>query len=430
MEEDVHKKATHQQTRNHNRQLVLRTIFDQGVVSRADVARLTQLTPVTVSELVLELIADNLVREVAQTEREEASTAKPAKLGRRPILLEVAADQHQIVALRLAIHEFRGALLNLNGEFIFSKTIPVGSARGAQAVERLTELIDELIDRANRPILGIGVASPGIVDTSNGVVLRSVFFGWRHLPLGDTLRQRYQKVVHVANASQVAALAEHLFGSKRSLRNLAVVRVGQDVGAGFVIDGQLFFGDGFGAGEIGHIVVDEDGELCACGNRGCLETKINTAAVLRRAQALASAHPSSPLAQALAGAEGLSLNAVLTALAADDPLALRIVHENAGYVGRALASIVGLLNIQHIRLVGSITQFGDRWLQVLRTTLLENAIPDLAHHTEVEIAEHGPDAVILGAAALLLSRELGLTLAQRISSWQSHDKRNSDLPPS
>ncbi|GIK75365.1 MAG: sugar kinase [Chloroflexota bacterium] len=423
----VHEKATHQQTRTHNRQLVLRTIFDHGVISRADVARSTHLTPVTVSELVAELIADNLVREIAQTDREDVGDAKPAKRGRRPILLEVAADQHQIVALRLAVHEFRGALLDLNGEFVFSKTVPVGAARDAQAVDRLTELVDELVERARKPILGIGVASPGIVDTVNGIVLRSVFFGWRHLPLGEILRQRYRMVVHVANASQVTALAEHLFGSKRSLSNLAVVRVGQDVGAGFVIDGQLFFGDGFGAGEIGHIVVDEGGDLCACGNRGCLETKVSTVAVLRQARALASAHPLSPLAQAIAGAEGQSLNPVLAALAVGDPLAAQIVRENASYVGRALATIVGLLNIQHIRLVGSITQFGDCWLEELRSTLLENAIPDTAQQTEIEIAEHGPNAVILGAAALLLSRELGLTLARRAGSWESRDKRNSNL---
>jgi N-acetylglucosamine repressor len=408
----MHEKATHQQTRAYNRQLVLRTIFDQGVISRADVARLTQLTPVTVSELVADLIADNLVRESQAADPGEEASARPARRGRRPILLEVAAGERQILALRLAVHEFRGALLDLNGAFLYSKTVEVGTARGDEAVARITDLLDELVAHADRPLLGIGVASPGIVDTDSGTVLRSVFFGWEHLPIGAILHQRYRLAVHVANASQVTALAEHLFGSQRARRNLAVVRVGQDVGAGFVIDGQLYLGDGFGAGEIGHVVVDEQGERCACGNCGCLETKVSTAAVLRRARELAAAEPASHLARLLANSRQPGLDTVLAALAAGDPLAAQIAQENARWVARAIAAIVALLNIRHIRLVGSITQFGEPWLQTVRKTVPGAAIPDLVRQTEIEIAEHGPNAVILGAAALLLSRELGLTLSR------------------
>jgi len=406
----MHEKATHQQTRTYNRQFVLRTIFDHSAISRADIARLTHLTPVTVSEIVAELITDKLVAESAPNTVVEGETATIARRGRRPILVQVAAGERQILALRLAVHEFRGVILDLNGEFRYSKQLPVDDVRGDAAVARVLELVDDLVAHADRPILGIGIASPGIVDTYRGVVLRSVFFQWDDLPLADRVHQRCGLPVHIANASQVTALAEHLFGSDRTLRNLAVVRIGQDVGAGFIVDGQLFFGDGFGAGEIGHIAMQEHGDICACGNRGCLETLVSTPVVIRAAQRAAAEHPTSILARHLAAAASPGLDAVLAAYAEGDPWAQEIAQTNATTVGHALAFIVALLNIQRILLVGSVTQFGDAWLQQVRDALPRAAIPNLAQQTNVEIAQHGPNAIILGAAALLLSRELGLTL--------------------
>jgi predicted NBD/HSP70 family sugar kinase len=405
----LHEKATHQQTRLYNRQLVLRTIFDAGSISRAAIARLTDLTPVTVSEIVTELIAEKLVAEVAGSTSVVADPEAPARRGRPPILVKVAAGERLLLALRLAVHEFRGALLDLNGEFVYSKTVAVGDARGHDAVQLIVDLVEELVARSDRPVLGIGVASPGIVNTDEGVVLRSIFFGWQELGLAGLLHRRFGLPVHVANASQVTALAEYVFGDDRSTHNLAVVRVGQDVGAGFVIGGQLYFGDGFGAGEIGHIVVQEDGELCDCGNRGCLETLISSRALVRLAQRLAGQHPASPLARHFAG-QGATLDSILAAYREGDPLAVQLAQRNAEIVGRALATVITLLNIERILLVGSVTQFGAAWLQTVRDTIPRSAIPDLARQTDVKIAQHGPDAIILGSAALLLARELGLTL--------------------
>jgi N-acetylglucosamine repressor len=404
-------KATHQQTRSFNKQLVLRTIFNHSPISRAEIARLTRLTPVSVSEMVAELIAEELVMEVA-IEAEEAS-----RRGRKPIMLTVATDGHHLLALRLAVHEMRGAIINLNGEFVYSQTFTITSERGDEAVQRIFDLVDDLLKHASRPLLGIGVASPGIVDTSAGIVRRSVFFGWNDLALGECLQERYQLPVHVANASQVTALAEYLFGSPQESTNLAVVRVGQDVGAGFMLDGELFFGDGFGAGEIGHIVIREDGERCECGNAGCLETIVSSRAVVRRAKSLAGANPASVLAEELARSPADSLDAVLAAYARGDALAEQIARETATEIARALASLVTVLNIQRILFMGSVTQFGEKWLAQIRERLKCYAIPELARQTTIEIAEHGPNAVILGAAALLLSRELGLTLFRRYSSF-------------
>jgi predicted NBD/HSP70 family sugar kinase len=397
-------KATHQQTRLFNKQLVLRTIFDHRQISRAEIARYTDLTPVSVSEIVAELMAEDLV---VESEDESPSTGRR---GRRPVLLGVAADAQHILAIRLAVHEFRGAILNLNGEFVYSKTVQIENERGYEAVDLIHQLIDDLSNHSSRPFLGIGIAGPGIIDTHNGVIRRSVFFDWNALPLGDILHKRWNLPVHLANASQLAALAEYIFGNRSDLANLAVVRVGQDVGAGLILNGQLYFGDGFGAGEIGHIVLKPNGELCRCGNRGCLETLVSSRAIVKRALMLAQENPTSLLAQKLFQNSDPSLDAVLAAHQQGDPLAHQIAEESAEYLAQALTSIVAVLNVQRILFVGSVTQFGEPWLQQIRAKLPTLAIPNLVKQTTLAVAEHGSDAVILGAAALLLSRELGLTL--------------------
>ncbi|MCB9161017.1 MAG: ROK family transcriptional regulator [Caldilineaceae bacterium] len=220
-------KATHQQTRSHNKQLVLRTIFEEGQISRADIARRTGLTPVTVSQLAAELIDDDLVTQI------DTDVATPGRRGRNPVMLSMAADGRNLVALRIAVNEYRGAVLDLGGNILYSRALDVGDERGDAAVLRIQELLDDVCQHATSPLLGIGVAAPGIVDTQWGIIHRSIFFDWNDLPLGARLQERYRQPVHVANASQVAALAEYLFGGGRAAQpGRGAGRPGRGRGAG------------------------------------------------------------------------------------------------------------------------------------------------------------------------------------------------------
>ena len=370
---------------------------------------MTLLTPVSTSQMVTELIDQGLVCEL----QPQKNGARSGQRGRRPRMLGVVANGRHIIALRLALHEFHGAILNLRGEFVYSESIQLADERGDEAVGRVIELVDNLMQHISCPLLGIGVASPGIVNSVDGVVRRSVFFEWKELALGALLQERYGAPAYVANASQAAALAEYLFSATPRRGNLAVVRVGQDVGVGLILDGRLYFGDGFGAGELGHLVLEEGGELCRCGNRGCLETLVSRDAIRRQAQRLVETHPDSILAEEASKSGEPNLDAVLAAYKRGDPYAQDIADSSAYYLGKASASIVTLTNVQRIYYVGSVTQFGEPWLEKIRETMLQYAIPDLVQKTTVAIAQHGADAVTLGASALLMSRELGLTLGVR-----------------
>jgi predicted NBD/HSP70 family sugar kinase len=178
-----------------------------------------------------------------------------------------------------------------------------------------------------------------------------------------------------------------------------VINAKHGIGAGILINGRLFQGDGGGAGEIGHVVVQEDGLACRCGKRGCLETVASARAVVERARDLAVSGGSPLLSKDPAS---ISLDSVLSAFDAGDPLAVEVVMDAARYLGYAIAGLVGTLNIHKIVLTGDMTRFGKSWLEAVRRSMLKSALASLANNTQVEIGMPDVEGCILGASALLL----------------------------
>ena len=391
-------KATHQQTRAVNAALVLRALYDHGPVSRAGVARMTGLTRTTVGELVGALIGDGLAREMGRG---------PSTGGKAPIMLELVDGARHVIGLDLGESVFRAALLDLRGQVIRTIERTVADLDGAEWLEVVHELIDELSRDSGARLLGIGVGTPGIVDAATGNLLWAVNLDWQNLPLGDILRNRHGVPVEVANDSRAAALAVELFSGKRH-PNLIAIKVGLGVGAGVVIGGELFHGDGFGAGEIGHVVVDDGGAECRCGRFGCLETVASSRAILERALEAAAAHPESHLGRRLATTGGLSLEDVRAAVEDGDEAARRIVVNAGRVLGRAVAGVIGVLDIEHIVLHGSVAHLGDPWLEAVRDEARSHSLGLLAKDVTIELAPPIGDLVVMGASALLLAAELGL----------------------
>jgi predicted NBD/HSP70 family sugar kinase len=180
---------------------------------------------------------------------------------------------------------------------------------------------------------------------------------------------------------------------------MVLIKVGWGVGAGIVLDGQLLHGNPLGAGEIGHVVVVDDGEQCACGNFGCLETVASSRAILQRAQA-APDFASDP--------ERVTLDAVYQAFEAGDKAVKEVVCETGRSLGIAAANLVGVIGCCRILIAGSVEGFGQPLLDVIREEMSKRTLPSLARDTEVGFASLGSDIVLLGASALLLSHELGV----------------------
>ena len=395
-------KATNQQTRRINQQIVLRTIYDRSPISRAEVARTTGLTRTTVSELVDQLLGDGLAEEVGRGQ----STG-----GKAPILLRVPDEARHLIGIEVGDTAMTGAVVNLRGEILRRADVPLDGRDGEQALGRLDTLIEELTGPADGRVLGIGVGTPGLIDTATGTVRWAVNLDWRDLPLGERLRGRWGLPVHVANDSHAAALGEHTFGGHAEADSMVVVKVGRGIGAGIVIGGQLYAGEGSGAGEIGHSAIADNLRPCRCGSVGCLETLASTRAVVQRARELAPHTPESRLHRP-ARADGIDLPQLVDAFNAGDDLAREVVTDAAHHIGRMLGHLIGTLSIHRVVLVGEMTGFGDAWLSAVRREAHRSALTLLADETRIEVGRLGPDLVVLGAAALLMTRELGLALVR------------------
>jgi predicted NBD/HSP70 family sugar kinase len=394
------RKATHQQTRNHNTRLVLKTIYDHSSISRAEVARQTGLTRASVSSIAAELINDGLVAEVGQG---RSAGGKP------PTLLSVIDDSRFLIGIDVANGEVRGATLDLRGKPRLRLSLPLGEGRGEAALARVCELLDQALGKTDRDrLLGVGIGVPGLIDSESRVVLQSVALGWQQLPLGKLLEDRYQVPVCIANDCNAATMAEYSFGDSRHIKNLVVIKAGRGTGSGLMINRRLHQGDGYGAGEIGHLVVVEGGELCECGRRGCLETLASSRAIVRRARVIAGNHPDSLLWRFAEAAEEINLDAVIKAMQAGDEQLQPVIEEAGRYLGMVAANLVGFLNIGRIVLAGSVSRFGQPLVDAVAKEVNQRSLPGLAGETSVVISEMGTDIVVLGAGALLLARELGV----------------------
>jgi predicted NBD/HSP70 family sugar kinase len=364
-------KVLPEHARGHNRSLVLQTLYRSGTQSRADIARETGLTRVTISDLVADLIAEGLVIETGQ--REDARPGKPATM------LDLNRQAFQIIGIDLSGYaEFRGALLDLDGQITDRVEVPLAGSIGRDATAKVAAIIETLLERATLPILGIGVGSPGVVDLG-GVVLSAPNLGWAGEPLQVRLEERFGVPVLVINDANAAALAEHSFGAADS--DMMLVKIGHGVGAGLLLDGTPLFGSRFAAGEIGHVVVGTDGGLeCVCGKHGCLETWL---AVPRLEAALAAAK--------------------------NDDEKTRVLTEAGQRLGIALAPIVGALNLAEVVLSGPTHLLDGVLASATIETLRARTMAEFHGDLTLRMTTLGEDIVMRGAAVMVLSGRLGVS---------------------
>lgn len=368
------KKATHKQTKQHNRDLVLRTIFSSSSISRAEISRVTHLTRTTVSDLVSDLISEGLVEEVG---------FGPSIGGKSPILLSIVPDSRFMIALNLGQDKFVGAIVNLRG--VIEETVEVDvHAHNGSELPLVYQIIDQLINKGRRPIAGIGVGTPGLVNTRQGIVINAVNLDWQDLPLGQLLHDKYQIPVSILNDSQATAIGEFVHGDDHKPDdNLIVVNVAHGIGAGILVNGRLFQGDGGGAGEIGHVVVQENGHLCRCGKRGCLETVSSMRSVLQQL--------------------GLpTIDSVHEQIMAGKKNAVDVVETAGHYLGISLANLIGTLNIRKIVVTGEMTRLGSIWLESVDASMRNAALARMSEGTQLKIGKLDYRACILGASAFLV----------------------------
>jgi N-acetylglucosamine repressor len=385
-------KASQQQVKEQNRNLVLKILMECQSTSRAEIARVSYLTRTTVSDIVTGLLEEGLVTEIG---------TGSSIGGKSPILLSLVADSRHLIGLDLAQNSFNAAVVNLRGQIRELVSKPIQGRNGEKALQVAYDVIDQLMEHSSQPLVGISLATPGLVNTREGLVINAVNMDWRNFPLGPLLQERYHLPIYVLNDCHAAAMGEYQYGGYPADANMIVVRVGRGIGSGIILNGQIFHGDSGYAGEIGHVVcVHGEGLPCRCGNFGCLETVASTTAVLQIAESLSPGSSGSLLAE---NRGQITLDVLERAFNAGDGLAQQIILTAGHYLGEVIANLVSAMNIDCVILTGIMTRFGQPWLEAVQETVRRNILPRLAQEITIEIGHLKDNEAILGATAVLAS---------------------------
>ncbi|WP_308492264.1 ROK family transcriptional regulator [Microbacterium terrisoli] len=363
-----------------NRSAILAHLGAHGPASRAELARALDVSAALVTQLTRDLLADGLLEEL----NEARSGGRPARM--------LGLVSHDITALgvKVAPDHLAFVEVGIDGVVRRSETRPF-DAVSPLAVPHLTDLVAEFIAAGESDrLIGVGVGLPGTVAEQGVGVVDSTQLRWNQVPLGEQMRRALGLPVVVENNVNALTVAEQLYGQGRDFRNVLVVTVGNGVGAGLVADGVIVRGRAGGAGDLGHVPVREDGPLCQCGNRGCLEAIIGQAALVNDARSI----------RLLGESEGIDELRGLADAGNDEA---REIFAHAGQqLGRSLAGAVNLFAPDIVVLSGEGVEAWSHWSTPFERALRSALVPG-KRGTTVAVERWRDDRWAQGAAALVLA---------------------------
>jgi glucokinase len=270
-----------------------------------------------------------------------------------------------------------------------------------QVVEDLARELQEAKD-ARPDVLAAGLGIPATIDRDRGLAIHAVNLTITDVPIRDVMQERIGLPVFVDNDANVAALAEHLYGAGRGAQDLVMLTIGTGIGGGLILGGDVYRGSTGAGAELGHIVIVEDGLPCQgnCPNHGCVETYASGTAIAREGKAAGEREPDSALGQALA--KGPILGKTVTELAmGGDKLAADVIAEAGRHLGVALASLANIFDPDVFVIGGGVSAAGELLIGPAREELRSRALPP-QNQRPVKLAELGPEAGMIGAAAMAL----------------------------
>ena len=378
-------KATHEQIRRHNRQLLLRGVYSGSEDNRAALAKATGLARPTVSDLIAELIDEGLLVEGGHGESTESG-------GKRPRLLEFVPGARQVIGVSLDTHRALGLLSNLSGQIMAEHMADLGSVTGNDLIGSLKEVINGLVAQLDAPLLCIGVGVPGKINKETGIVTNSANLGWYNVPLAQILGKTYEVPVYIGNNTEQAAMAQvAAFQAAGSSKSLVTLLMNDYVEVGFALEGPLYHS----GGDIGCIRLSDTKRL---------DELLGWPSVQMRLAELCREHPDSTLAAAK------NVNYLQIRLAAEhgDSAAASLYNELVDTLAQVYAWVIGLLRPDQVSLVGPIADMGQNLLDKITERVGDLLLPEIVGAVEFSLADDAQYLSATGAVVQSLRSELGI----------------------
>lgn len=366
----------------------MRLLRERGTLSRADIARATGLSRSTVSGLVGELVAGGLLIDLG--------TALPpagGAAGRPGSAVTLNPATGEAIGVDFGHRHVHVIIANVTHQVRIAKSRPLtADYHPARGIDTAASLVREAIAEAGidpSRILGVGASVPCPYDRNTGTPAAGADPRWAGVSVASALSERLGLPVMVDNDAQLGALAERLWGVGRDYDDVVYLKLHAGVGGALIVGGRLVRGAAGAAGEIGHLVLDPDGPLCRCGNRGCLESFVALPRVMRGLEPGYGDH--------------ITLRDVITMAWQGDRGCIRALNEAGTTAGRAVAMLCNVLNPQAVVVGGALAGAGELLLAPLRDAAVNAALP-LAAAAHITAGELGPQASALGAVALVLGQ--------------------------
>lgn len=379
----------------------LKLIYAERDISRAALAEKTRLAPSYITVTIRQLQEKGWLLEGERVR---------SRAGRRRRLLHFNPALAHLLGIEIGRAYSRIVVTDFLGTVLSHKRISSHVSKGRDHALGLIHPEVKACLQHDPRVQGIGIAHSGVIDTAAGSVL---FWpevqGWRDVPLKQIFEGEYGLLTVVEDSVRTWAKAEQQFGQGRGHSNFVCIDIGMGIGAAIFVDGHPYVGASGLAGELGHTTIDENGDLCSCGNRGCLEVIASGAAIINRVRSALEKGVGSVLGEedSTSSPEDLSIESIVTAAKAHDRLCELVLREAGTHLGTAMAGLVNLLNPETIILGGALPRAAtDLILEPLRGTLKARALQQSVSRVDVAISQLPDDATAAGAALAVAERTL------------------------
>jgi glucokinase-like ROK family protein len=379
---------------------IMRALRMQGRISRSEISNITGWSKAKATQEIRNLVNKGYLVEIGEG---------VSKGGRRPRLLRINNQLGYIAgidigatSLDVALADVSGLILQRRSELTDVKLSPE-SVLG-RCINFLLELIQAQRVNPNQ-ILGIGIGVPGPVDFARGVLVAPPLMPeWENFPIRDFFKKTFVSAfVVVDNDVNIMALGEQRAGDGAGIDHFIFIKIGTGIGAGIISNGKIHRGSDGSAGDIGHICVDKNGPLCACGNRGCLEAMAAGPAIASKAMEATRNGSSPTLSQNRESRDGIIRPEDVNAACREgDQAALDIIRDSGQMIGDVLASLVNFFNPSHIFIGGGIANFGNHLLVAIRKAVLHRSLPLATTHLSIKFSRMGSNSGVTGAISMAL----------------------------
>ena len=384
--------SSNQNIKNFNKHSAVDLIrFATTGISRTDLADQMGLTRAAVTLIVNDLLENGVILEAE-------SRAIPN--GRPPVVLEINPKRGLVAAVDMGATHVNIALADFSAKIVEETSLPFDIKQGPQVcLAEVRRILQELLDRYGisiSEIMAVGVGVPGPVIKDAGMVMSPpIMPGWDRYPIRKNLEEAWGCPVSLNNDAELGALGEWAYGAGRGEKNLAFIKVGSGIGAGLIINQQIYGGTTGSAGEIGHITIDENGPLCTCGNHGCMEAFAGGNAIALQARKVVESGKRTLLSNI--PIENITAQVVADSARRGDLPSQEIIMRAGTFIGIAIAGVVNLFNPSAVIIGGGVAQAGDLLTTSIRQAVRERSLHASEQSVHITTAMLGQRSSLIGA---------------------------------